>query len=198
MVVEINDSLVDGNQVDTVPVSHPSSPASTVAPAVTAGEVQAKRQIHSTRARGQNHADARTVMVKVCEWSERIEAQTSATVERDVGAWKQCVVYCEDTLRWKVRALTEVEKEQSRIQRAVEERDAELAKVRAELKPERKALTDVERLRGQLTEAQADVKLLKWRLGMTKMGAEKAGMETRKISDAFHILQEEQKKRSTE
>jgi hypothetical protein len=46
-------------------------------------------------------------MVKVCEWSERIEAQTSATVEHDVGAWKQRVVNYEDMLKRKVTALTE-------------------------------------------------------------------------------------------
>jgi hypothetical protein len=42
MVVEINDSPVDENQVDTVPVSQPSSPANTVAITVMVGGVQAK------------------------------------------------------------------------------------------------------------------------------------------------------------
>jgi hypothetical protein len=59
-------------------------------------------------------------------------------MECDVG-----VVNCEDALKWKVVALTEAEKEQSRLQRTVEERDMELAKVRAELDVERRARTDV-------------------------------------------------------
>jgi multidrug resistance efflux pump len=67
----------------------------------------------------------------------------------------------------------------------VEERDAELAKVRAELDVERRARTDAERLRGQLTAAQANVKSLKRRLGVAKTDAEEAGREAQKISDAF-------------
>jgi chromosome segregation ATPase len=164
---------------------------------VTAGKVQTKMQIRSTC------VDANKIMlmleqamVKVCEWSERIEAQTSATVEHDVGAWKQRVVNYEDVLKRKVAALTEAEKEQSRLRRAVEERDEELAKVRAELEAERRTHTDAERLRGQLTETHADIKSLKRRLGMAKTDVEQAGIEARKISDAFQILQEEQKRKS--
>jgi hypothetical protein len=67
-------------------------------------------------------------MIKVCEWSERIEAQTSATVECDVGAWKQRVINCEDALKRKVAALMEAKKQQFRLRRTVEERDVELAK----------------------------------------------------------------------
>jgi hypothetical protein len=50
-------------------------------------------------------------MEKVCEWSERIEVQTTTTVERDVGARKQHVINCEDAFRRKLAALTEAEKE---------------------------------------------------------------------------------------
>jgi hypothetical protein len=42
MVIEINDSPVDGKQIDTLPVNQPSSPANTAATAMTAGGVQAK------------------------------------------------------------------------------------------------------------------------------------------------------------
>jgi hypothetical protein len=77
LVVEINDSLVDGNQVDTVPVSQPSSPTSTAATALTVGGVQENMQIQSAR------ADTEEILlmleqaiVKVCEWSQRIEAET--------------------------------------------------------------------------------------------------------------------------
>jgi chromosome segregation ATPase len=80
----------------------------------------------------------------------------------------------------------------------VEERDAELAKVRAELGAEPRAHTDAERLCGQLTEAQEDVKSLKRRLGVAKTDAEEAGKEAHKISDSFQILQEEQRRKSVE
>jgi uncharacterized protein YlxW (UPF0749 family) len=93
-------------------------------------------------------------MEKVCAWSEQIEAQTSATnLACNVGAWKQRVINCEDALKRKVAALTEAETEQSQLRKAVEERDAELAKVRAGLEVERRARTNAERLCGQLTEA---------------------------------------------
>jgi predicted nucleic acid-binding Zn-ribbon protein len=45
-------------------------------------------------------------------------------------------------------------------------------------------------------EAQADVKSLKQQLGVAKTNAEEAVKEARKISNAFQILQEEQKKKS--
>jgi hypothetical protein len=51
-----------------------------------------------------------------------------ATVECDVGARKQRVFNCEDTLKRKLAALTEAKKEQAKLQRTVEERDTELAK----------------------------------------------------------------------
>jgi chromosome segregation ATPase len=111
---------------------------------------------------------------------------------------KQRVVNCKDVLKQKVVALPKAENEQSRLRRAVEERDAELAKVRVELDAERRACTDAERLCGQLAEAQADVKSLKRRCGMAKTNVEEVGREAQKISDAFQILREEQKKKSSE
>jgi hypothetical protein len=143
MFVEIHDSPVDGHQVDTVPASQPSSPASKMATTVMAGRLEEKKQIPSTR------KDAEEIirmleqaMVKVCEWSERIEAQTTATVECDVEAWKQRVVNCKDALKRKVAAPMEAEKEKAKLRRAVEERDTELAEVRAVLETERRARTD--------------------------------------------------------
>jgi hypothetical protein len=53
-------------------------------------------------------------------------------------------------------------------------KDAELAKVWAELEAERRARTNAEKLRGQLTKAQTDVKSFKKRLGMAKADAEEA------------------------
>jgi chromosome segregation ATPase len=112
---------------------------------MTASRVKEKRQIPSAR----KDADEimlmlEQVMVKVCEWSKRIEAQTMAIVERDIGAWKQRVVNCEDAIKQKVAALTEAEKEQTKLRRAMEERDTELEKVWVELETERRANTDAE------------------------------------------------------
>jgi hypothetical protein len=91
MVVKLNNSPpVDGNQVDTIPVRPPSSPASTATIVVTASGVQSRTQIRLAH----TYADEimlmlEKTMTKVCEWSESIKAQTTATVERDVGASNQ-------------------------------------------------------------------------------------------------------------
>jgi hypothetical protein len=61
--------------------------------------------------------------------------------------WKRCLVNCKDALKWKVAALTEAEKEQVALRRAMEAKDAELAKVQAELEPEQRARTNAEQLR---------------------------------------------------
>jgi hypothetical protein len=75
---------------EIVPVSPSSSPVSTAAMVVIAESEQVALTVHSTR------EDANEIMLmlektmeKVCEWSERIEAQTSATAERDVTIWKR-------------------------------------------------------------------------------------------------------------
>jgi hypothetical protein len=74
-IVEIHDSPVNGHQVDIIPVSQPSSPASTAAIAVTAGEGEEKKQIPSARKDAEEIMPmVEQAMVKVCEWSERIEA----------------------------------------------------------------------------------------------------------------------------
>jgi hypothetical protein len=74
-------------------------------------------------------------------------------MKRNVRAWKQRVVYCKDVLKQKLTAHREAEREQCRLRRTVEERDTKLAKVQEELEAERRARTDAERLRGQLTKA---------------------------------------------
>jgi hypothetical protein len=70
------------------------------------------------------------------------------TVERDVQVWKRRVINYEDALKRKVAVLTEAEKEQVALQRMLDAKDTELAKVRALLEAERRARTDAETLRG--------------------------------------------------
>jgi hypothetical protein len=96
---------------ESIPVSPPSSPVSTGATTVVAGKATAELTVRSMR------EDANKIMMmlertmeKVCEWSERIEAQTSATAERDVTIWKRRLANCQETLKRKATALTEAEK----------------------------------------------------------------------------------------
>jgi hypothetical protein len=98
---------------DTVPVSQPSSPVSTAATAVASSGFKVETQVRST------HEDANEILMilektmeRVCEWSERNQAQSSAIAERDVQVWKRRLVNCEEALKRKVAALTEAEKEQ--------------------------------------------------------------------------------------
>jgi hypothetical protein len=70
---------------ETILVSQPLSPTSTAATAAATGGVKAETQVRSTR------EDSNKILMmlektmeKVCEWSERIEAQSSATAEHDV------------------------------------------------------------------------------------------------------------------
>jgi chromosome segregation ATPase len=74
-----------------------------------------------------------TAMEKVCEWSERVEAQTSETAGRDVTVWKRRLANCEESLKRKTASLTEAKKRQAELRQALEAKDAELAAVRLEL-----------------------------------------------------------------
>jgi hypothetical protein len=146
---------------ETVLVSQSSSLASTTATAVEVGG-KAETQVRSTR------ENVHEIMVllkktleKVCERSEQIEAHKSTIGECNVQVWKRRLVNCQEALKCKVAVLTEAEKEQVSHWRAMEVKDTELAKVQAELEAERRARTNVEQLRGQLKDAQADVKSFK-------------------------------------
>jgi hypothetical protein len=59
-------------------------------------------------------------MQKVCTWNERIEAQTSETAERDVKIWKRRLENCEELLKWKSGFLSEADKGQVELRKALE------------------------------------------------------------------------------
>jgi predicted RNase H-like nuclease (RuvC/YqgF family) len=160
---------------ETVPVSPPSSPVSTAATAVVAGQILAALTVRSTWEEvNEIMLILEKTMEKVREWSERVEAQTSATAERDVTIWKRRLANCEESLKPKVAALTEAEKGQAELRKALEAKDVELVKVRAELDTERRSHTNVEQLRRELREAQAEVKSLKRRNGVLRGDVDKA------------------------
>jgi predicted nucleic acid-binding Zn-ribbon protein len=94
-------------------------------------------------------------MEKVCTWSEKVEAQTSATAERDVTIWKRRLANYEESLKRKVAALTEAEKGQMELRKVLKDKDTELAKVRADLDTECRSHTNVEQLHRELREVQA-------------------------------------------
>jgi chromosome segregation ATPase len=104
-----------------------------------------------------------TAMEKVCKWSERVEAQTSGSVGRDVTVWKRRLASCEESLKRKTTSQTEAEKGQAELRQALEAKDVELAAVRSDLEAKRRKRTNVEQLCEDLGKAQADVKSLRRR-----------------------------------
>jgi chromosome segregation ATPase len=135
-----------------------------------------------------------TAMQKVCAWSERVEAQTAVTVERNVIIWKRRLENCEESLKRKSASLSEAEKGQVELQKALVAKDTELAKVRAELEVERRTRTNVTQLREELREAQADVKALRRRNGVLKGDVDTARQNEKRMSEAFEMLNAEMKK----
>jgi hypothetical protein len=59
-------------------------------------------------------------------------------------------------LKRKVAALTKAEKGQAELRKALEAKDTELSKVRADLDAERRNCTNMEQLRSQFRKAQVD------------------------------------------
>jgi predicted nuclease with TOPRIM domain len=135
-----------------------------------------------------------SAMRNVCASSERIEAQDSVKAERDVIVWKRRLENCEESLKRKSASLSEAEKGQEELRKALEAKDAELAKVRTELEVERRTRTDAAQFREELREAQADVRTLRHRNGVLKEDVEKARQNEKRMSEAFEILNAEMTK----
>jgi hypothetical protein len=71
---------------EIVQVSSPSTAISTTAMADVVGEIPAEPTVREQATEIMMMLE--TVMLKVCAWSERIEAQTSETADHDVKIWK--------------------------------------------------------------------------------------------------------------
>jgi hypothetical protein len=115
-----------------------------------------------------------SAMQQVCVWAERVEAQQSETVERDVAVWKRRFTNCEESLKRKTAALKEAEEGQTELRKALAAKDMELSKVRAELTTKWQNRTEVDRLREELRRAQADVKSLRRRNGILRSDVDEA------------------------
>jgi chromosome segregation ATPase len=97
-------------------------------------------------------------------------------------------------LKRKTTSLSEAEKGQVELRKALEAKDAELAKKRAELEVERRKRTDVDKLREELREAQADVRSLQRRNGVLRGDVDTAWQNEKRMSDAFEMLNAEMRK----
>jgi chromosome segregation ATPase len=114
--------------------------------------------------------------------------------ECDVIIWKRRLENCEASLKRKSASLSKVEKGQVELRKTLEAKDAELAKVRAELEIERRTRTNITQLREGLREAQADVNALRRRNGVLKGDVDTAWQNEKRMSEAFEMLNAEMKK----
>jgi hypothetical protein len=116
---------------DTVPLSPPSLSVSTAATAVVARQGPPESTVREQA--NEIMMMLETAMEKVCEWNERVEAQTSEFVGRDVTVWKKRLANFEELLKRKMVSLTEAEKG---LRQALAAKDTELAAVCLELEAE--------------------------------------------------------------
>jgi hypothetical protein len=177
---------------ETISVSPPSSPVTTEATAVVARQVLVERTVREQA--NEIMMMLETAMERVCALSERVKAQTSETAGREATIWKRRLANCEESLKRKGTALTEAEKGQAELRKALEAKDAELARVRAETEAEQRSRTSAEQLRHELREAQAEVNSLRRRIGVLRGDVDEARWNEQRMSTAFEMLTVEQKK----
>jgi chromosome segregation ATPase len=129
-----------------------------------------------------------TVMERVSAWNERVEAQTPESAGTDVTTWKKRLANCEEALRQKAASLTDAEKGQVELRRALAAKEVELAAAREEVAEERRRHADTDHLREELRVAQADVKSLKRRHGILQADLEEAHSKEKQMTGAFEVM----------
>jgi hypothetical protein len=80
-----------------------------------------------------------------------------AAAEAEVTTLKRRLANCEEALKLKVMLLTETEKGQAELRKALAEKEAELVAVHQEAAEERRRGTDTNHLRGRLRTAEEDI-----------------------------------------
>jgi transcriptional regulator len=81
-----------------------------------------------------------------------------ALAEAEVTTLQRRLANCEEALKLKVLSLTEAEKGQGELRRALAAKEAELGAVQREAAEERRRSTDTNYLHGKLRNAEADIR----------------------------------------
>jgi hypothetical protein len=161
---------------NTALLSSQSSPASTAA-----------RRMSATRPVGDQRdeilAILGTAMDRVRAWKGPADAQQLATAEVEVATLQRQLANCEEVLKLKVLLLTEAEKGQAELRRALVAKEAELVAVRQEVAEERRRSTDADYLRGKLRNAEADLRSLQRRNGILRSDFTEASSSSGGSSD---------------
>jgi hypothetical protein len=101
-----------------------------------------------------------TAMDRVKAWKGPADAQQLATAEAEVATLQRRLANCEEALKLKVLSLTEAERGQVELRKALAAKEAELVAVRQEVAEERRRSTDADYLRGKLRNVEADLRSL--------------------------------------
>jgi chromosome segregation ATPase len=107
-------------------------------------------------------------MDRVRAWKGPADAQQLATAEADIATLQRRLANCEEVLKLKVLSLTEAEKGQAELRKALAAKEAELVAVRQEAAEERRRGTNANYLRGKLRNAEADIRSLQRRNGILR------------------------------
>jgi chromosome segregation ATPase len=107
-------------------------------------------------------------MDRVRAWNGSADAQLLAAAEAEVTTLKRRLANCEEALKLKVMSLTEAEKGQAELRKALAAKEAELVAVHQEVAEERRRGTDTNHLRGRLRTAEADIRSLQRRNGILR------------------------------
>jgi chromosome segregation ATPase len=125
-------------------------------------------------------------MDRVRAWSGQEEAQSSAAAEAEVTTLKRRLASCEEALKLKVVSITETEKGQVELRKALAEKEAELVAAHKEVPEERRRGADTNHLRGKLRTAEADIKSLQCRNGILRSDLEEARSQEKQMEKEFN------------
>jgi predicted nucleic acid-binding Zn-ribbon protein len=107
-----------------------------------------------------------TAMDQVRAWNGPADAELLAAAEAEVTTMKRRLVNYEEALQQKVRSLTEAEKGQEELRKALATKEAELVAVHQAAAEERPRGTDTNYLRRKLRTAEEDIRSLQRRNGI--------------------------------
>jgi DNA repair exonuclease SbcCD ATPase subunit len=126
-----------------------------------------------------------TAMDRVRTWSGPEDAQSSAPAEAEVTALKRQLANCEEALKLKVVSLTEAEKGQAELRKALAEKEAELVAAHKEVAEERRRGADSNHLWGRLRTAEEDIRSLQRRNGVLRNDLTEARSKEKQMEAAI-------------
>jgi DNA repair exonuclease SbcCD ATPase subunit len=126
-----------------------------------------------------------TAMDRVRTWSGPEDAQSSATAEAEVTTLQRRLANCEEPLKLKVVSLTEAEKGQAELRKALAAKEAELVVAHRVVAEECRRSANANHLRGKLRTTEEDIRSLQRRNGILRSDLEQARSKEKQMEKAF-------------